>query len=158
MHKIICIFLAIYLKILLGPGLKFKEVKDVEVWHETVNLYSVMEVSSNEILGYVYLDMFSRFVCLGFSFLFWNIRYLMVAAIRYEFSVIYWSGKVNLLIHVFYRFKMGAYLPRAFNRLMTLSVSRIKYQLTVVFHFLDMENLVVHVFFHVKICVHLPVC
>ncbi|KAK8947919.1 hypothetical protein KSP40_PGU009451 [Platanthera guangdongensis] len=41
-------------------GLKFKEVKDVESWHETVVLYAVVDSSSNELLGYVYLDIFSR--------------------------------------------------------------------------------------------------
>ncbi|KAI0528948.1 hypothetical protein KFK09_001492 [Dendrobium nobile] len=41
-------------------GLKFKEVKDIEIWHETVNLYAVLDLSSKELLGYVYLDMFSR--------------------------------------------------------------------------------------------------
>ncbi|XP_020575057.1 probable thimet oligopeptidase isoform X2 [Phalaenopsis equestris] len=41
-------------------GLTFKEVKDVEVWHETVKLYAVLEFSSNDLLGYVYLDIFSR--------------------------------------------------------------------------------------------------
>ncbi|KAL0927428.1 hypothetical protein M5K25_001595 [Dendrobium thyrsiflorum] len=41
-------------------GLKFKEVKDIEIWHETVILYAVLDLSSKELLGYVYLDMFSR--------------------------------------------------------------------------------------------------
>ncbi|PKU72853.1 thimet oligopeptidase [Dendrobium catenatum] len=41
-------------------GLKFKEVKNIEIWDETVNLYAVLDLSSKELLGYVYLDMFSR--------------------------------------------------------------------------------------------------
>ncbi|XP_074589371.1 putative thimet oligopeptidase isoform X1 [Curcuma longa] len=41
-------------------GLKFQEIKDVEVWHETVCLFSVTDVSSSELLGYFYLDIFSR--------------------------------------------------------------------------------------------------
>ncbi|XP_038984277.1 probable thimet oligopeptidase [Phoenix dactylifera] len=41
-------------------GLKFEEIKDVDVWHETVCLYSVLDYSSSELLGYFYLDIFSR--------------------------------------------------------------------------------------------------
>ncbi|PKA49920.1 thimet oligopeptidase [Apostasia shenzhenica] len=41
-------------------GLSFVEVKDVEVWHETVLLYSIRDSSSNELLGYVYVDLLSR--------------------------------------------------------------------------------------------------
>lgn len=46
----------------LFEGLKFQEIKDVEVWHETVCLFSVTDVSSSELLGYFYLDIFSRLV------------------------------------------------------------------------------------------------
>ncbi|WOL03678.1 hypothetical protein Cni_G12398 [Canna indica] len=41
-------------------GLKFEEIKDIEVWHETVCLFSVTDVSSQELLGYFYLDIYSR--------------------------------------------------------------------------------------------------
>ncbi|XP_065021146.1 probable thimet oligopeptidase isoform X5 [Musa acuminata AAA Group] len=41
-------------------GIRIEENKDVEVWHETVCLFSVTDVSSNELLGYFYLDIHSR--------------------------------------------------------------------------------------------------
>ncbi|KAG0450290.1 hypothetical protein HPP92_026854 [Vanilla planifolia] len=41
-------------------GLKFEEVDGTEVWHETVHLYSVLDLSSSELLGFIYLDLFSR--------------------------------------------------------------------------------------------------
>lgn len=43
-------------------GIRIEENKDVEVWHETVCLFSVTDVSSNELLGYFYLDIHSRLV------------------------------------------------------------------------------------------------
>ncbi|XP_057486200.1 probable thimet oligopeptidase [Actinidia eriantha] len=41
-------------------GLRFDEIADAEVWHSDVRLYSVYDLSSSELLGYFYLDMFSR--------------------------------------------------------------------------------------------------
>ncbi|KAM0932161.1 putative thimet oligopeptidase [Dioscorea sansibarensis] len=41
-------------------GLRFEEIKDVEAWHESVRLFSVRDINSSELLGYVYLDLFSR--------------------------------------------------------------------------------------------------
>ncbi|KAL7196084.1 hypothetical protein ACSBR1_036168 [Camellia fascicularis] len=41
-------------------GLRFEEIADAEVWHYDVHLYSVYDLSSSELLGYFYLDMFSR--------------------------------------------------------------------------------------------------
>ncbi|CAL5421948.1 unnamed protein product [Camellia sinensis] len=41
-------------------GLRFEEIADAEVWHSDVHLYSVYDLSSGELLGYFYLDMFSR--------------------------------------------------------------------------------------------------
>ncbi|XP_052186579.1 probable thimet oligopeptidase isoform X1 [Diospyros lotus] len=41
-------------------GLRFDEIVDAEVWHSDVHLYSVHDLSSGELLGYFYLDMFSR--------------------------------------------------------------------------------------------------
>ncbi|KAI7997996.1 putative thimet oligopeptidase [Camellia lanceoleosa] len=40
--------------------LRFEEITDAEVWHSDVHLYSVYDLSSSELLGYFYLDMFSR--------------------------------------------------------------------------------------------------
>ena len=45
-----------------NAGLRFDEIADAEVWHSDVRLYSVYDLSSSELLGYFYLDMFSRFV------------------------------------------------------------------------------------------------
>lgn len=43
------------------------EISNAEVWHETVCLYSVLDLSSSELLGYLYLDMFSRFISFSSS-------------------------------------------------------------------------------------------
>ncbi|KAF7124820.1 hypothetical protein RHSIM_Rhsim12G0036000 [Rhododendron simsii] len=40
-------------------GLRFEEIVDAEVWHSDVQLYSVYDLSSSELLGYFYLDMFA---------------------------------------------------------------------------------------------------
>lgn len=42
-------------------GLRFEETADAEVWHSDVHLYSVFDLSSSELLGYFYLDLYSRF-------------------------------------------------------------------------------------------------
>ncbi|KAJ3708658.1 hypothetical protein LUZ61_012363 [Rhynchospora tenuis] len=41
-------------------GLRFEQVTDAKVWHETVQLFSVHDCSSTALLGYFYLDIFSR--------------------------------------------------------------------------------------------------
>lgn len=43
-------------------ALRFEEIKDVEVWHDTVRLFSVWDANSSDLLGYFFLDIFSRFV------------------------------------------------------------------------------------------------
>ncbi|XP_078433640.1 zincin-like metalloproteases family protein isoform X2 [Wolffia australiana] len=40
--------------------LEFEEVLDVDTWHDAVRLFAVMDPSSNELMGYFFLDMFSR--------------------------------------------------------------------------------------------------
>ncbi|CAK9155833.1 unnamed protein product [Ilex paraguariensis] len=41
-------------------GLRFEEISDAEVWHCDVQLFSVLDLRSSELLGYFYLDMYSR--------------------------------------------------------------------------------------------------
>ncbi|KAK1318377.1 hypothetical protein QJS10_CPB04g01724 [Acorus calamus] len=41
-------------------GLIFEEIEEAEVWHGTVRLFSVLDFTSRELLGYFYLDIFSR--------------------------------------------------------------------------------------------------
>ncbi|KAK2178816.1 hypothetical protein NP493_527g00000 [Ridgeia piscesae] len=50
--------LAIYQELL---GLKFEEISDApKCWHNGVSLYRVIDVKSNDLLGYFYLDLFPR--------------------------------------------------------------------------------------------------
>ncbi|KAF8664901.1 hypothetical protein HU200_054218 [Digitaria exilis] len=41
-------------------ALRFDEIKDAEVWHDTVSVFSVWDASSSDLLGYFYLDIFAR--------------------------------------------------------------------------------------------------
>ncbi|XP_078169956.1 zincin-like metalloproteases family protein isoform X1 [Carex rostrata] len=41
-------------------GLRFEQITDAEVWHDTVQLFSVHDGTASELLGYFYLDIFSR--------------------------------------------------------------------------------------------------
>ncbi|XP_034201270.1 probable thimet oligopeptidase isoform X2 [Prunus dulcis] len=41
-------------------GLRFEEIADAEVWHSDVCVYSVFDLSSGELLGHFYLDMYIR--------------------------------------------------------------------------------------------------
>lgn len=41
-------------------GLRFEEIADAEVWHPDVQLISVFDLNSNELLGHFYLDLYSR--------------------------------------------------------------------------------------------------
>lgn len=43
-------------------ALRFEEIKDAVVWHDAVRLFSVWDASSSDLLGYFFLDIFSRFV------------------------------------------------------------------------------------------------
>ncbi|XP_024023972.1 probable thimet oligopeptidase isoform X2 [Morus notabilis] len=41
-------------------GLRFEEIDDSEVWHSDVRVFSVLESGSGELMGYSYLDMYTR--------------------------------------------------------------------------------------------------
>ncbi|KAJ7957621.1 putative Oligopeptidase [Quillaja saponaria] len=41
-------------------GLRFEEIADAEVWHCDVRVFSVFDLGSGELLGYFYLDIYSR--------------------------------------------------------------------------------------------------
>ncbi|KAK7306216.1 hypothetical protein VNO77_44142 [Canavalia gladiata] len=41
-------------------GLRFEEIAGADVWHYDVRVFSVLDLGSNELLGYCYLDLFSR--------------------------------------------------------------------------------------------------
>lgn len=41
-------------------GLRFEEISGAEVWHGDVRVFSVFDLSSGELLGYFYLDMYTR--------------------------------------------------------------------------------------------------
>ncbi|KAF5442942.1 hypothetical protein F2P56_035547 [Juglans regia] len=41
-------------------GLRFEEIADAEVWHDDVCVFSVFDLSSGELLGYFYLDLYTR--------------------------------------------------------------------------------------------------
>lgn len=41
-------------------GLRFQEVADAEIWHGDVSVFSVFDLSSGELLGYFYLDIYTR--------------------------------------------------------------------------------------------------
>ena len=45
----------------LPAGLRFEEIVDAGVWHSDVRFFSVFDLSSGELLGYFYLDMYTRF-------------------------------------------------------------------------------------------------
>lgn len=42
-------------------GLRFEEIVSSEVWHDDVRVFSVFDLSSCELMGYAYLDLYSRF-------------------------------------------------------------------------------------------------
>jgi thimet oligopeptidase len=39
---------------------------DAEVWHSDVRVFSVFDLSSQELFGYFYLDIYTRLVLLNF--------------------------------------------------------------------------------------------
>lgn len=41
-------------------GIRFDEISEAVVWHSEVRLFSAWDLTSNDILGYFYLDMYSR--------------------------------------------------------------------------------------------------
>ncbi|KAL2332697.1 hypothetical protein Fmac_013910 [Flemingia macrophylla] len=41
-------------------GLRFDEIAGTDVWHRDVRVFSVLDLGSSELLGYCYLDLFSR--------------------------------------------------------------------------------------------------
>lgn len=41
-------------------GLRFEEVIDAEIWHCDVKLYSVFDLNSGELIGYFFLDLYTR--------------------------------------------------------------------------------------------------
>ncbi|GJM92282.1 hypothetical protein PR202_ga08735 [Eleusine coracana subsp. coracana] len=41
-------------------ALRFEEIKDADVWHDTVRVFSVWDASSSDLLGYFFLDIYAR--------------------------------------------------------------------------------------------------
>ncbi|XVF85164.1 hypothetical protein PTKIN_Ptkin17bG0096300 [Pterospermum kingtungense] len=41
-------------------GLRFEQIADSDVWHSDVRVFSVFDLSSGELLGYFYLDLYAR--------------------------------------------------------------------------------------------------
>jgi len=41
-------------------GLRFEEISRADVWHCDVRVFTVLDLGSSELLGYCYLDLFSR--------------------------------------------------------------------------------------------------
>lgn len=50
----------IVILVVLWAGLRFEEIAGADVWHCDVRVFSVLDLGSNELLGYCYLDLFSR--------------------------------------------------------------------------------------------------
>lgn len=48
-----------YYFLLAYLGLRFVEIEEADVWHRDVRLFSALD-SSNELLGYFYLDIYAR--------------------------------------------------------------------------------------------------
>jgi thimet oligopeptidase len=86
---------------LLREGLRFEEVVDAEVWHSDVQVFSVFDLSSNELLGYFYLDIYKRFndcfhccnLFSSFFSLFSFLRDLLVQALNIRFIMHNREGK-----------------------------------------------------------------
>jgi thimet oligopeptidase len=45
---------------MMSSGLRFEQIMDAEVWHDTVQLFCVHDCSTSDLLGYFYLDIFTR--------------------------------------------------------------------------------------------------
>ncbi|WP_372367966.1 M3 family metallopeptidase [Candidatus Uabimicrobium sp. HlEnr_7] len=56
-HRVIEGTFHIYSKLL---GVNFEEVKDADVWHESVKLFKVVDAKSKEIVSYFYADLYPR--------------------------------------------------------------------------------------------------
>lgn len=41
-------------------GLRFEKITDAEVWHSDVELFSVFDLNSTDLIGYFYLDLYTR--------------------------------------------------------------------------------------------------
>lgn len=71
-HILLFTLFLMLLKLLLLPlfyaGLRFEEIDDSEVWHSDVRVFSVLESGSGELMGYFYLDMYTRSKSTHFSF------------------------------------------------------------------------------------------
>lgn len=51
----------LFLSSLFHTGLRFEEIADAKVWHGDVCVFSVFDLISGELLGYFYLDLYTRF-------------------------------------------------------------------------------------------------
>ena len=49
-----------YIILLSFSGLQFLELEKKNVWHEEVQEFSVVDLQSREVMGFFYLDAFSR--------------------------------------------------------------------------------------------------
>lgn len=67
---LICMMYCLGILVIFWAGLRFEEIARAEVWHGDVRVFSVFDLGSNELLGYCYLDLFSRLsICSYLKFL-----------------------------------------------------------------------------------------
>ena len=57
-------YTSILIFVIFHAGLRFEEIAGADVWHSDVRVFSVLDLGSSEILGYCYLDLFSRLIFL----------------------------------------------------------------------------------------------
>jgi hypothetical protein len=104
---------------LFHTGLRFEEISGAEVWHGDVRVFSVFDLSSGELLGYFYLDMYTRF---GFTSSFFLFLFFFLTFSVLDLFLIYlfeferhghmlytWTGKENMVIPVLWLFKTVHY-------------------------------------------------
>lgn len=63
------------LYLFIAIGLRFEKVINSDTWHHDVELFSVFDLNSTDLIGYFYLDLYTRFICVKFYIYFFNTRH-----------------------------------------------------------------------------------
>ena len=101
MPKVSCLICDIYTS--LFTGLRFEEIADSIIWHHDINVYSVYDLRSCELLGYLYLDLYKRFI-LGLEIV--DILWLLYLSTSTYGSKNSFTGKASMGIRVSFLFNM----------------------------------------------------
>lgn len=86
--------------VIFWAGLRLEEIEGAEVWHRDVRVFSLFDLGSSELVGYCYLDLFSRLSFFNYLKFSCSINFCLLVKVEMGFVLFIFTGKENMVILV----------------------------------------------------------